>query len=1035
MLTTRTWLLLIAAALLVIAGALNFMQRVNKRPPATDGVEWSRNERGFVVARSVATDSVAARAEIYKGDRLIAVSFSDETGSYEEIKNDYDVQAYIEQVGAGGNLHYLIERASDDGTAYFYYADLYGLDAVRLFTPRDVYLHLVGIVYLVIGFFVLFKQGGRAPYALHFAALCVAAFVFHFYKPLGYYEDLDAAIAYLDSIAFILFAPIFLHFCAIYPTQRRLVMRPAEARSNAVAESIYQRKRWTITTLIYLPSFVLILLTTILHLVPHLPFIKPGNALITFFTPERIGELYRLDFLHFTLALLIGSGILLYRFFRSGNAVTRQQLKWVVWGSTLAVLPFTLLYAVGYLTDSDFSRVTTISGANRLTDLAVLPLALIPLTFGNSVLRYRLMDVDIVVRRAAVYALTTFAIAVMIGTVVYLTGLYAMSGATSPGGEVFQPSFNSLRVIVAIAAMAAIVMTAAPLKNFLQEKTNRLFYGEQYDLRKGLADFGRTLSATTSLEPLLDALVRRLQQVLNVERIAIFIEDRQQPPSDESAKPFRVARTVGLSREIIVPPDFQAMIEKRAGSKGIVRADELELAVETPETPFVVPTNFVRRALHYYVPCTVRERMVAVIGLGRSANGALLSSEDLEVLRTVSGFVAVAIENSLLYEEQRERAAELILLKEFNESIVESINVGLLAVDVNGRVTRCNSALEEMLEIKRESILNHDISELFADGFTMSLQQSVGANDWHVARPRTFYKLYTATRDGKQLVLNIGISPLTFDERELAAANGALIVIEDATERSRLEEQLQQREKLSSIGLLAAGVAHEINTPLTGVSSYTQMLLGMMPEGDPKHTLLEKVQRQTDRAARIVGNLLNFSRSGSTAEFRPLNLNRVLEETMQLLEPQLRDSRIEVKREFAADLPETYGDGGKLQQVFTNLILNARDAITENSADETRLITLRTLPDETNDSIVIEVTDTGCGIDTANITKIFDPFFTTKEVGHGTGLGLAVTYGIIQEHSGHIAVESTREADAHGTTFRITLSPAPARQVLQATGD
>src|SRR5205814_2488617 len=137
-----------------------------------------------------------------------------------------------------------------------------------------------------------------------------------------------------------------------------------------------------------------------------------------------------------------------------------------------------------------------------------------------------------------------------------------------------------------------------------------------------------------------------------------------------------VARTLGLSTEMIVPPDFREMIRTRSAETGIVRADDLDL---TPEA-----SGFVRRSLHYYVPCVVRGRMVAVIGLGRSADGALLSSEDVEILRTVSGYLAVAIENRLLYQQQHERASELEILKEFNESIVESINVGLMAVDLNG---------------------------------------------------------------------------------------------------------------------------------------------------------------------------------------------------------------------------------------------------------------------------------------------------------------------------------------------------------------
>jgi len=280
--------------------------------------------------------------------------------------------------------------------------------------------------------------------------------------------------------------------------------------------------------------------------------------------------------------------------------------------------------------------------------------------------------------------------------------------------------------------------------------------------------------------------------------------------------------------------------------------------------------------------------------------------------------------------------------------------------------------------------------------------------------------MHTTTRAGRSLVLNIAIAPLWADSQE---QTGALVVFEDVTERLRLEDQLQQREKLSSIGLLAAGVAHEVNTPLTGVSSYTQMLLNMLPENDPKHALLEKVRRQADRATDIVNNLLNFSRTGSAAEFTTLDIHRVLDDTLQLLEPQLRRSQIEIVREYDEHLPQVHGNSVKLQQVFTNLILNARDSIANGNGR----IVLATRNGE-EDLLTVEVADNGIGIDADDVAKIYDPFFTTKGVGRGTGLGLAVTYGIVQEHSGHISVNST---PGIGTTFRITLPTRDPRTRLQ----
>ncbi|PYS78678.1 MAG: histidine kinase [Acidobacteria bacterium] len=984
-LTTKGWALLIVAAVLVAAGTLNFAQRLTHTAPPTDGVEWAQTPQGVVAAR-VQPDSAAGRKGVFgimPGDRLIGIKFDEGRG--DEVTTASDVQIYLEEAGVGGRLIYVIERHPTPGETVDYECVLENLQPSQTWATHDVLINLIGVVYLLVGFFVFFKQGGRAPFALHFAALCLVAFVFHFYKPYGAYEDLDLAIYFLDNAALVLFAPVFLHFCAIYPVRYRLS----------------ERRPWLVY-LLYAPPLALVALNAIFLL----PSVSPRfNRVTALFAPDFSARLWVAEVACLSIALVAGASILVRRFWKSESAIVRQQLKWVVWGSALAITPFTLLYAAGYIFGGGFADALLGETARRwMTDAAILPLALIPLTFGNSVVRYRLMDVDMVVRRTAVYVLTTLAIALMIGSVVYVAGLYAF------GGEVITPGVVSMRVIIAVAAMAVIVMTAAPLKNFLQERTDRFFYGERYDLRAGLLDFGRTLSATTSLEPLLDALVGRLQQVLGVERVAIFVEEAH------SASGYRVARAAGLSNEVIVPPDFRDMIRARSAEDGIVRADGLDLPPET--------NGFVRRTLHYYVPCVVRGRMVAVIGLGRSTGGALLSSEDLEILRTVSGYVAVAIENSLLYDEQKERAEELALLKEFNESIVESINVGILAADSEGRVTACNSALEEMLGLRRDEAMGQRVEELFADDFAETLRQVLGARGWELSEIRNIYKLHTATRRGRTLILNIALAPLKRADSD--THTGVLVVLEDVTARVRLEEQLQQREKLSSIGLLAAGVAHEINTPLTGVSSYTQMLLGMLADTDPKHALLQKIRRQTDRATGIVNNLLNFSRTGNVTDFAEVDLNRVLDDTLQLLEPQFRQSRIELARDYSDELPRVHGNAGKLQQVFTNLLLNARDAIPDGGR-----VSLRTASSD-REAVTVEVADTGIGIAPENVARIYDPFFTTKGVGRGTGLGLAVSYGIVQEHSGHISVES---APGRGTTFRITLPTARARARLQAASD
>jgi signal transduction histidine kinase len=234
--------------------------------------------------------------------------------------------------------------------------------------------------------------------------------------------------------------------------------------------------------------------------------------------------------------------------------------------------------------------------------------------------------------------------------------------------------------------------------------------------------------------------------------------------------------------------------------------------------------------------------------------------------------------------------------------------------------------------------------------------------------------------------------------------------MDDITERVELEGQLSQADKLSSIGLLAAGVAHEVNTPLAVISSYTQMLAKQL-QGDPqKSGLLEKITRQTFRASEIVNNLLNFSRTSGT-EFADVDINKVITDTLALLEHQFKTAKVQVHSELTPGISAIQGNPGRLQQVFLNLFLNAKDAMPGGGK--------LTVATSNGDMVSVKVSDSGSGIAPEHIQRIYDPFFTTKTTpkegqSRGTGLGLSVTYGIIQEHAGKIRVESN---PGSGTTF------------------
>jgi len=371
----------------------------------------------------------------------------------------------------------------------------------------------------------------------------------------------------------------------------------------------------------------------------------------------------------------------------------------------------------------------------------------------------------------------------------------------------------------------------------------------------------------------------------------------------------------------------------------------------------------------------------------------------------------MALENANLYGSVEAKARELERLKAYTDSIIESINVAVLALDRGGRITSCNRAFEELYDADRQFVTGLPIEQLLPADVIAIVQRAAGIKEWVLESSANIFKLYLESRAGKRLIVNLSLIPL----QSLFAGNtGLLLVLDDITEKVHLEDQLMQAEKLSSIGLLAAGIAHEVNTPIAGISSYTQMLLKDTPESDRHRHILKKIEKQTFRAAEIVNGLLNFSRLNG-AEFTALNINQLIHDSLSLLDHQLQRNRIKVESRLSDSLPPVYGNIGKLQQVFVNLFLNAQDAMPSGGELEIQTGMIESM-------IIVDISDNGMGIPEENLKRIFDPFYTTKAIGKGTGLGLAVTYGIIQEHGGRIFVDSD---SGKGTHFRLKLPTRP----------
>jgi PAS domain S-box-containing protein len=237
-------------------------------------------------------------------------------------------------------------------------------------------------------------------------------------------------------------------------------------------------------------------------------------------------------------------------------------------------------------------------------------------------------------------------------------------------------------------------------------------------------------------------------------------------------------------------------------------------------------------------------------------------------------------------------------------------------------------------------------------------------------------------------------------------AIGLLCNARDITAFRELQERISQSQKLESLGQLAAGVAHEINTPLGIILGYTQLLLDDFDAGTETHETLRTVEKHTRICKKIVADLLRFSRNTRTDK-KPVNLNDILEQVASVVEHTFGLERIVIQRSLDPGLPMIYGDSEKLQQVFMNLLNNAYDAIASNG-----LVTLSTQCDQDHGEVIVQVADSGPGIPAEIRGRIFDPFFTTKSVGQGTGLGLAVTFGIVRDHGGVIEVDSGSSAEA-----------------------
>ncbi len=443
------------------------------------------------------------------------------------------------------------------------------------------------------------------------------------------------------------------------------------------------------------------------------------------------------------------------------------------------------------------------------------------------------------------------------------------------------------------------------------------------------------------------------------------------------------------------------------------------------------------------VPMLAGDELLGTLSIG-SLRPRRFAVADRQLLGLIAAQIVVAVQNAQLHNTIRQAKREW-------ERTFDAISDPIAVFNDRGELLRGNRALAEHLELPITGITRLNCGQVGFCGCpsgspspTCSVHRALTEEASRAEVTLADDQIFSVTTfpigpasDGPsvvQVAKNVteeiaGARRLQAMSNELATTNDRLVATLEQLKST--QAQLVQAEKLSAIGQLVAGVAHELNNPLTSVIGYAQLVEEELRDAvnqrpaDEVANDLRRIAEESERAARIVRNLLAFARRQGAAR-APQDIGDVCQRVLAFREYAFRMSSVQLTTDFPAVVPKVLVDFGQLQQVLLNLILNAEQAM--RSGDDRRLaITVR--HDVTSNLVELTVTDSGHGIDAANLSRIFDPFFTTRDVGEGTGLGLSICYGIVRDHGGQITVHSRVR---QGTTFRVVL-PACLDELQRAS--
>lgn len=711
---------------------------------------------------------------------------------------------------------------------------------------------------------------------------------------------------------------------------------------------------------IYLPATLLFLVNLIL---------VGFGFVLRFSDPLAVMRIKdRVELLLVAAFLLAACGRFLFSYLKASDSQSRDQLRWVGSGSALALLPFILMYLV--------PRGLGFPVAG-LWELSAIPMVLLPLFLAAAITSYRVVELEFFLKKGIRFlSFSFFVIAVFLAASIALTALF--------GPFLVAPE----RAGTLMAAVTAVLLVA-PVRHLSNSLVDHMFYSSKYDLRRKLQGFTRELSSIHDLADLVGAFTDRVRKSLEVEELLVLVRL-------ETGFRFQPVRSRDRSTEM----DWDGS----AWQAELLRDDFLE-------------GNFPRFGKNFtlLVPMRVRGKVTALLALRGKGERGPVPREDRELLVSLCGQMAGSLESARLHGELADRIQEIDRLRQYSDGILESSQIGIMVVGPEGKIRAWNEAMTRIYGLERAQGVGRPAAEVLP----LDLLRRLGLFETALNQDREQrLSRYPLTGiDGTRMLVNVTASRLA---PRAGGTGGTVLTFDDVTAQARMHEELARRERLAAVGLLAAGVAHEVNTPLTGIASYTQMLLSGGSNRHEERRMLRQIEAQAFRASEIANRLLDLARSGGDLH-EVVAINPLIGETLTLFGPQVRSRCVEVERNLAENLPGVVGNRSRLQQVFLNLLWNSVEAMPEGGRIQ---VTSRLCAGE----ILVEVKDSGVGIAPENLSRLYDPFFSTKRERGGTGLGLSVSYGIVQEHGGRLEVESR---EGTGTDFKVFL-PARQAEVLQA---